>query len=185
MTDEMIIALFYKRDESAIQACMEQYGNYCRSIATSILSDSADAEEVVADTWHAAWNAIPPKKPTHLRLFLGRITRNLAIDILRRTQSYRRGCGTPELAIHELTDIADAKSPEEILDMKELSRSISSFLMELSSQHRYAFVHRYFYLEDISVIAEQLQVTQTNVRMMLSRTRKKLKKFLIQEGYKL
>ena len=185
MTDDMILALFYKRDESAIQACMDLYGNYCRGIATRILSNPADAEEAVADTWHTAWNTIPPQKPNHLRLFLGRITRNLAIDSLRRSQSQRRGGGAPELAIHELSELISPDSPEELLDMKELSKAISAFLMTEPPQRRRVFVRRYFYLEDIPVIAEQLHLKETNIRMMLSRTRLRLKKYLIQEGYKL
>ena len=91
MTDEKIIALFQSRDERAITECMEQYGRYCLTVASGILPDPGDAEEVVADTWLKAGNAIPPQKSRHLRLFLGRITRNLAIDRWRKSGADRRG----------------------------------------------------------------------------------------------
>lgn len=185
MTDEKIIALFYKRDESAIQECMTQYGSYCKAIASGILTDSADAEEAVADTWLATWNAIPPKNPTHLRLFLGRITRNLAIDILRRNQACCRGGGEAALALHELTEIVGSNNVEENLDKKALSEAISAFLKSEPQVRRNAFVRRYFYLEDIPMIAQRLHRKETAVRMMLSRTRQRLKKHLIQEGYDL
>jgi DNA-directed RNA polymerase specialized sigma24 family protein len=38
-------------------------------------------------------------------------------------------------------------------------------------------------MEDIPVIAKDYGLTESNVRMMLSRTRQKLKKYLQQEGY--
>ena len=80
MCDEEIIALYFDRNERAIQASMDTYGNYCTRIARNILNDHADAEEIVADTWLHAWNAIPPSRPQYLHLFLGRITRNLSIS---------------------------------------------------------------------------------------------------------
>ncbi len=32
------------------------------------------------DTYHAAWNSIPPTRPAVLKTFLGRITRNISLD---------------------------------------------------------------------------------------------------------
>lgn len=185
MTDEKIIDLFYRRDEQAIDACMTRYGSYCRAVASGILPSSADVEEAVADTWLAAWNAIPPQKPASLRLFLGRITRNLAIDISRKARADRRGGDVQTLALHELSEIAGTDSPEEALDMQALSKAISDFLRAEPQQRRIVFVRRYFYLEEIPQIAASLRLRETNVRMMLSRTRKRLKKYLIQEGYPL
>lgn len=185
MTDETIIALFYKRDEDAIRQCMTQYGSYCKTVASGILTDPADVEEAVADTWLGAWNAIPPKNPTHLRLFLGRITRNLAIDILRRRQAYCRGGGEVTLALHELAEIVGSDSAEAELDRKALAKSISAFLKSEPQLRRTAFIRRYFYLEDIPMIAQQLHRKESAVRMMLSRTRQRLKKHLVQEGYDL
>lgn len=185
MTDEKIIALFYRRDEQAIEACMTHYGSYCRAVASGILADSADVEEAVADTWLTAWNTIPPKNPTHLRLFLGRITRNISIDFFRRNHAAFRGGSVKTVALSELGEITGADSPEETLNMQALSEKISAFLQTEPRQRRIVFVRRYFYLEDIPEIANRFDLKETNVRMMLSRTRKRLRKYLIQEGYQL
>lgn len=183
MTDERIIEMFFARDEQAIGACIQNYGSYCRTIASNVLSDPSDAEEAVSDAWMDAWDAIPPQRPRYLRLFLGRLTRNRAITILRRNSAYRRGGDIQMLALAELGDVAGEGSPEEALDIKKLSGDISKFLKTEPKLRRVAFVRRYFYLEDIACIAESLQLKEANVRMMLSRTRQKLKNFLIQEGY--
>lgn len=184
MNDEKIIELFFSRDEQAIQQSIAAYGAYCRTVAAGILCDPADAEEAVADTWLAAWDSIPPHRPKYLRLFLGRITRNLAIGIWRKNNARIRGGGQVELALEELGECAGSEdSPEAVLDARELERTITAFLKNQSVVQRQVFLRRYFYLEEIPAIACRYGLKQSNVRMMLSRTRQKLKKYLIQEGY--
>jgi len=184
MNDEKIIDLFFKRDEQAIRESMSAYGPYCRAVAAGILSDPADIEEAVADTYLAAWDAIPPQRPTHLRLFLGRITRNKAISILRKNSADRRGGNQVPLAPEELSQcIGPESSPEQEVDSKLLAAAINDFLKNQPTQQRQVFLRRYFYLEDIPAIACRYGLREANVRMMLSRTRQKLKKFLTQEGY--
>ena len=83
MEDTVIINLYFDRSEKAIQATEEKYSRYCFSIAWNILYDKEDSDECVNDTWLATWNSIPPRKPAILSAFLGKITRNLAIDCFR------------------------------------------------------------------------------------------------------
>lgn len=184
MTDDKIIELFNKRDELAIRESMTAYENYCRVIAAGILDDPADVEEAVADTWLAVWDLIPPHYPKYLRLFLGRITRNHAIAIWRKNNARCRGGGQVTLALEELGEcVSSNDTPETAVSTKELERTITAFLKNEPARRRSVFLRRYFYLEDIPAIAHRYDLTETNVRMMLSRTRQKLKKYLTQEGY--
>lgn len=184
MNDEKIIALYFDRDEQAIRESMDAYGGYCRAVAGGILSDPADVEEAVADTWLAAWDTIPPQYPRCLRLFLGRITRNQAISIWRKRNAQSRGGGQVALALEELGEcVCPDASPEAAVSTKELQQAINTFLAGRSLTHRQVFLRRYFYLEEISVIAHRYGLREGNVRMMLSRTRQKLRKYLQQEGY--
>lgn len=184
MNDEKILELFYDRDEQAIRECMTSYGAYCRTVAAGILSNPGDVEEAVADTWLAAWDSIPPQHPKYLRLFLGRITRNQAISIWRRNTAGRRGGGQVAVALEELGECVCAEtSPETAVNTKELQQAINAFLKVQPTVRRQVFLRRYFYLEDIPAIAHRYGLKQTNVRMMLSRTRQKLRNYLIQEGY--
>ena len=45
MRDHEIIELYWARNESAIAATAEKYGNYCHTIAYNILRSKEDAEE--------------------------------------------------------------------------------------------------------------------------------------------
>ena len=82
MEDSQIVQLYFRRSEDAISQTQRKYGAYLQEIAYNILRSQEDSEEVVGDTYLAAWNAIPPEKPRVLRHFLSRITRNLSFDRL-------------------------------------------------------------------------------------------------------
>lgn len=129
MEDERIIALFWRRDEGAISQASRKYGAYCRSIAMHILGDSESCEECVNDTWLRAWNAIPPARPAVLRAFLGRITRNLSLSMLRGRTRAKRGGGQALLALDELEDcVPDLQTPEKVLEDREIAQSINRWL---------------------------------------------------------
>lgn len=91
MNDHEIIALFFARQENAISATADKYGNYCHAIAYNILFNNSDAEECVNDTYLGAWNSIPPQKPNNLAAYLGKITRNLALNRYKRNTVAKRG----------------------------------------------------------------------------------------------
>ena len=61
MDDAQIVQLYWDRNEQAIHATSDKYGNYCTSIAKNILGNQEDAEECVNDTYLNAWNAMPPQ----------------------------------------------------------------------------------------------------------------------------
>ena len=69
MNDEKIIDLFWKRDETAIEQTVNQYGRYCWKIAYNVLGVEEDVQECLNDTWLGAWNSIPPARPACLSAF--------------------------------------------------------------------------------------------------------------------
>ena len=93
MEDTQIIQLYLNRDEKAISETSIKFGNYCNSIAINILNNWEDAEECVNDTYLCAWNSIPPTRPTSLKVYLGRITRNLSFNIYKKMNAEKRGNG--------------------------------------------------------------------------------------------
>ena len=93
MEDATIIGLYWARDEGAIAASDEKYGWLCRNLSQNILDSREDAEECVNDTWHKAWDTMPPQRPGSLRAYLAKITRNLSIDRWRARRTEKRGNG--------------------------------------------------------------------------------------------
>ena len=93
MDDAEIVALYLARKEQAIIESQIKYGSYCHTIAENIVGCREDADECVNSTYLAAWNAIPPHQPAVLRTFLGKLTRRISLDHLRRTTRQKRGGG--------------------------------------------------------------------------------------------
>ena len=108
MEDSAIIDLYWAREERALSETDTKYGGYCRSIAHNILRNREDTEECVSDTWLHTWNAIPPTRPGCLRAFLGRITRNLSFTRWEAARAQKRGGGSGQRGVRNMTRCAGA-----------------------------------------------------------------------------
>ena len=176
MDDKRIVDLYWNRSENAISETDKKYGKYCYSIAYNILTNNEETEESVNDTYMAAWKTMPPNRPSNLATFLGKITRNLAIDRWRSRNRYKRGCGEIVLALEELDDcVTDDQTVEKAYERKEMALMFNRFLESLPATERRIFLCRYWYLDSISDIARLYGFSESKITSMLYRTRKKLR----------
>ena len=161
-----------------------KYGGYCFSLANTILQNREDAEETVSDTYLKTWTSIPPRRPDVLKMFLAKITRNLAFSRWRKYNAEKRGGGELPLVLEELEGcIASHKSVEDRIHRQELARTIRAFLDTLSIREQDLFLRRYFFVEEYTAIARRYGMKPSAVQRAVSRTRMKLKQYLTQEGY--
>lgn len=180
MEDTKIVDLFWQRDQSAITQVDRKYGKYCYAIAYGILSSREDSEECVSDTWHKVWNAIPPEKPNRLQAFLGRITRNLALDRYGYNHAQKRNVHLEAVMEEYWQCIPNGDMPlEDTVALKEL---INGFLASLDKQTRVIFLRRYYYICAVKDIARSMGLSESNVSVILHRTRVKFKEYLQKEG---
>lgn len=186
MDDSLIVGLYWKRDENAIAESDRKYGRYCASIAMNIVNDQDHAEECVNDTWLNAWNSIPPAKPSLLKTFLGRITRNLSFDFVRRESRLKRGGGNIDAVLDEISEmVSGTDDTERRLEEKELVKAIDDFLMGLPYDKRNMFILRYWYCLGISDLSERFMKNGNSITVSLSRMRVKLKSYLNERGFDL
>jgi RNA polymerase sigma-70 factor (ECF subfamily) len=183
MEDIEILDLFGARDERAISETGLKYGRYCSSIAMRILRNSYDTEECINDTWLAAWNSIPPARPASLRVYLGKLTRNISLNKRRNSSAAKRGGGQEEISVEELGEcISSGHEIDENLMKEELTEQLNRFLDGLSPDDRKLFVRRYWYCDSMDSIARIYGLKESTVRMRLKRMRDRLKKRLEAEG---
>lgn len=184
MDDKSIVDLYFSRDQEAITQTDKKYGHYCYRIAYNILTNKEDAEESVSDTYVAAWRVIPPRRPSVLSTFLGKITRHIAIDRWRERNASKRGGGEVPLALEELQDcVAGMQNVEMDYERKEIIKAYVKFLDALPVTERRVFLCRYWYVDSVEAIADKFGFSQSKVKTMLHRTRSKLRKQLAEEGY--
>ena len=182
MNDAGIIDLYWQRSERAIPETENAYGPYCHTVAYNLLRNAEDAEESVNDTWLAAWNAMPPERPSALRAWLGRITRNLSLDRWKAGRTQSRGAGM-ETLLGELDEcIPDHRGPEQAAEERVLAECVSAFLRGQTTDNRYIFLRRYWYGESIAEIAEACGASSGRIRSSLFRTRARLRRRLEEEG---
>ena len=176
MTESTIMELLHRRDPEALSALQREYHRYCTAIAGGILADRADVEEVVADVWMQVWNSIPPNRPERLGAFLGKITRNLALDRLRME---KRRCPIRE----ELAECLTAGDPTGAMtDRVVLTAALDRFLAGLPPKKRKLFLRRYWYFATVEELTRDFGMSESSVKMTLLRLRRELKEQLKQEG---
>lgn len=180
MEDTRIVELFWQRDQAAIEESNQKYGRFCYAIAYRILCSREDSEECVSDTWHHAWRAIPPERPASLQAYLGRIARNLALSRLDYRNAQKRDTRL-ETAMDEYWQcIPDGAFPlDDELVLKDV---INRFLGSLDAKSRIVFLRRYWYVCSVKEIADTMGLSQSNVNVILHRTRNKFKLYLQKEG---
>ena len=177
MEDSKIIELFWGRSENAISEADAKYGKYCYAIAYNILYSEPDSEECVN-----AWETIPPEKPNALSTYLGRITRNLALDRLAYRKREKRDSAF-DIILDEVSEmLPDTSTMPESADDVALREAINSFLRSLDADTRIIFVRRYWYDSAISEIAADYSLPVGTVKSTLSRTRKRFREYLQKEG---
>lgn len=182
MTDERIIEMYFSRDEDAIAETSCKYGAYCFAIAENILSNRSDSEECVNSTWLRAWKAMPPTRPTVLRLFLARITRSLSFNRFCERNAKKRGGGEMGLVLDELADCVGEGDAASEAELNELKAAVADFVKTLPERERNVLIRRCFFTESIESIAERYGISGSGVMSALSRARKKLRDYLVKEG---
>lgn len=181
--EQELIARFEARDETAIAETQQAYGALCRSVAFSILKNEQDAEECVSDAMLSLWNAIPPAKPEHFRAYLLQITKNLALDRAAAENAQKRGGGAKTAPLESLAEVIPAADDTALAaEQRALKAAIGRFLAELPQETRIMFMERWWFMSSVPEIAKEHGKGLSSVKMTLSRTRKRLEKFLREEG---
>ena len=182
MDDGQIVELYWRRDEAAIGETQRKYGPMCGRIARNILGSQEDAEECVNDALLQAWNAVPPQRPDRLGAWLGKVTRNLALNLWNKNHARKRYAGM-EALLSELEDCLPAPAGvERELEGRELSAAIDGWLRALPKGDRVLFLRRYWYGIPLQELAEERGEAPAKLAQRMLRLRRSLKKALEKEG---
>ena len=184
MEDNKIIDLYFERNEKAIGETDKKYGRLCFSIAHNILRNTEDSEECVNDTYLSLWNTIPPTKPNKFPAFISKVTRYISLDKFDFLHAKKR-LPEMEVSFEELEEILPDESFRSKMEDSELGEIISGFLRGEKPDSRNVFIRRYYFFDSVSEIAKRFSFSESKVKSMLSRSRKKLREYLVKEGVRL
>lgn len=182
MEDFKIVDLYWERSERAISETRTKYERMLSGISYSLLRSDEDAEECVNDTYVRAWESMPPHKPSRLSTYLGKLTRNLSISRHRHAHADKRWSGSDAVYDEIAECLPDTGAPGELSEEIALRDAINSFLASLPSRARVVFMQRYWYFCPIAVIARDMDMSESDVKVTLMRTRNRFREHLEKEG---
>ncbi|OLA43224.1 MAG: hypothetical protein BHW31_00820 [Firmicutes bacterium CAG:110_56_8] len=156
MEDKKIIELFWARNEDAIAETDATYGRKLRALANKILNNWEDAEESVSDTY-------------------------MTFHKVDWKQAAKRNAEVVTLTEEMELCIPDTSRDRE-MEAREIGKALNAFLESLPKEARLIFLRRYWHVDTIAEIAARYGMTESKVKMQLSRTRAKLCTYLEQEG---
>ncbi|MBQ7001448.1 MAG: RNA polymerase sigma factor [Oscillospiraceae bacterium] len=184
MEDEKIVALYWDRDEGAIRETERKYDRYLTKIAYNILNNLEDSRESVNDTYLAAWDSMPPHKPSVLSAYLAKLTRRISIDCFRYRTRDKRLASEYAVSLTELGEcVSGGNTTEELVNVKLLSDAIGIYLRLQSEEARTAFLGRYYFLDSVKEVAAYCGMSESKCKSLLHRTRLGLKDYLTKEGF--
>lgn len=135
-----------------------------------------EIDELTGDIFYKLWESRERlDENIGLRAYLSTSARNAVKNRFRDT-------GAPPEDISEL-EIADGISVEDQAELNEMMRCLDEGLKTLPDREREVFARFYFFGERTSGIARVMGLSEVNVRAILSKTRSKLKDYLMKRGY--
>lgn len=180
MEDTQIMDLYWARDEEAIRATDALYGRRLNALAQKLLLNREDAEESVNDTYMKTWQALPPHRPRYFYAFLAAICRHLSLDRLDWKNAAKRKAEVVALTEEMEVCIPDM-SHDRQMEGKEIGRILDAFLETLPRDSRLIFLRRFWYADSIGEIAQRYGMSESKVKMQITRTKEKLRTYLKNE----
>jgi|BioPla2DNA2_1021312.scaffolds.fasta_scaffold04267_12 RNA polymerase sigma factor (sigma-70 family) len=182
MDDKQIIDLFWSRSENALNETRRKYNPYLRTIAMNVLGNNEDCEECLSDTYMAAWNQIPPDRPTSLSTYLGRIVRCISIDYFRKSRAQKRYSGLTML-LSELEECMPEIPDKTVTSSdNEIGEALNCWLRNLDTEKCVLFVRRYWHGQPLSTLAKEFGISYSKLASMMLRLRNDLHDYLEKEG---
>lgn len=149
-------------------------------VALRTVGTSADAEDVVQDTWVRAWQKLPTLKDHHaVAGWLCQIARNISTDKLRskkRRPTVFADDDTARVAVERL--VSDVPGAESLVNSSETAAVVREALQHVDEKYRVAMLLKDVDQLSAATIATMLEIPVGTVESRASRGRDQLGKVL-------
>ena len=174
-TDEAIVERVKSGDTALYEIIMRRYNQRLYRVASAILRDSGEAEDVMQEAYVRAYQ--------HLGQFAGEaafsvwLTRIAVNEALRRLRLRKRISQLDERDLDEfdadredpMNVAEDSPSPEQCVSDQEITRVLEEAIMDLPYQFRTVVMMRDVEEMSTADTAAALELTQENVKVRLHR----------------
>ncbi len=172
MTDRALVERLAAGDHSALGDLYDRHGRSVYALACRIVTDRADAEDIVQDVFTQAWRQVSRYDPGRATVigWLLMMTRTRAIDRVRARTA------RPVVFQDALLDVADPLAGQEAVAISsEAANRVTAALLELSETERKAIELAYYEgltQTDIALrLREPLGTVKSRMRSALQKLR--------------
>lgn len=186
--EKELLALLIKDPEQGMSQIIDQYGGAVKTICQNILrnSNSALIEDCIQESFIHLWMHVSQRKKIHtsLKAFLYQITRNCALNTLKKYQL--QACvSTEEFDGYGLEQLLGAElvvSTEDEFERRYTYQMVHEAVEEMEEPDRKIFLLKFFYYYNVREISEILKLKEDNVESKIRRGKKKLQKKFFEGG---
>ena len=181
MKNDNAIYMYIKEDVLDIDKIIDDFSGYLYTIiqnAGNFVKE--DIEEIISDTYLILWN-------NQYKLDLNKKLSSYLVGIVKNLikQKYKVFDNIYD-NIESYEDILISKENLNIvIENNEINRKIIELLNKLKQDDKEIFYEYYFYSRKIKEIATLNNISESKVKIILHRTRNKLRKELLKGGYSL
>lgn len=172
------IEFFEKDGILDIEKVINKYNLYIYKILKNSISDESDIEEILSDVFYIFWkNYKKLDINTEIKPYLIGITKNLI------KKKYRKNSFKVENIELYVNNVFNDIDLEELSENKEKSKIISNTLNNIKKEEKEVFILFYYNQKKIKEISKILSISEAKVKIILHRTRNKIKNNLKERGY--
>jgi RNA polymerase sigma factor (sigma-70 family) len=169
-------------DQRAFTLLMEKYQNAIQHLAFRLVGNREDAEDIMIETFSKAFDNLASYSNQYaFSTWIFKIASNTSIDFLRRKHIIKVNIDEDK-NIQNHTRLQFNKTPEMEFILHQKKDKIRSFLQQLEKNQREILELRYFKELSYEEIAEQLQISLSNVKIQLHRAKKSLANIIPKEN---
>lgn len=176
-TDKDLVLHFVQGDKQAFHAIVKRYQDKIFNIALGVLGNKSDADDIAQEVFLKFFcKPRAYKGASEFSTWMYRVTVNLCFDFLRKNK--KRTHQQIDMHDEQHPDIGHAASDDLFNTMarQEESVQVQNVLADMDEKYRSALVLRE--ADDMSYkqIAEVLEVSEDNVKVLLFRAREQFKR---------
>ncbi len=164
-SDEKLVQLTRRGNQAAYEALVARYDARLLGFTRHMLGSREDAEDVVQETFAAAFNAmVADDRPINVKPWLYRIARNRSLNHLRRNTAIAVDSFDHHVAEHGQTTADKVHKREDF-------RQLMADVQDLPETQRTALLLREIDALSYDQIAESMETTVPSVKSLLVRAR--------------
>ena len=168
-------------DQAAFGHLVETYQKRVYALTVRMCPTRELAEEAAQEAFLSAWQGLPFfRGDSAFSTWLYRLASNACVDLLRKEGRHQGPSLDDEAVSAEVPDTRP--TPEAAAEQKELRAQIEAGLRTLSPEHREVLILREIQQLSYDEIADALSLDLGTVKSRISRGRRQLRNFLMEQG---